>query len=539
MRFKQPLDGCNGLVPADLEEAMNWLSKALGAEVALFDGSGRQVRVQWVGGSTEGREGESLPIIDPNAARAYSEGMVLSTKDRLTGDTQVYLPVPNWVLRCNVSRRLASEESLRQALEKALPEIAKVVGGEAVIFDRNGKRIASVNPDGSVNRQYLGKVSEAARKSMQTFSPVVGRSMSMVGAMAVRIPIGTEFGLGLNNKLSIKQKRELINEIKKHKNIRFTMDDIIGESPAITAAKRAALRAACSDSTVLLWGETGTGKELFAQAIHHASARKDGPFVALNCSAVPASLIESTLFGYEKGAFTGAKDEGQFGVFETANGGTLFLDEISEMELALQAKLLRVLQEKEFMRVGGTRPVAVDVRIIASTNRDLRKMVKEGKFREDLYFRLNVMDIRIPPLRERVGDVDLLARYFLDKYSALMGKYNCKISAEAMRILEDYDWPGNVRELQNYIERAVNWLNGDTLLPEHLPPLVRRKSGKAATLAEAVKEYERAMIAEALASHQSRKEAAAALGLSVTTLWRKVRALGLNGEPQGTQSVMF
>ncbi len=242
---------------------------------------------------------------------------------------------------------------------------------------------------------------------------------------------------------------------------------IVGESPAIKEVIMLIERVASTNATVMITGESGTGKEITALTIHQASGRRDFPFVPVNCAALPEQLLESELFGHEKGAFTGAVAL-KPGRFEMADKGTIFLDEIGEMPPAMQAKLLRVLQERAFERVGGTETLHVDVRIISATNVDIRKAVEEGRFREDLFYRLNVIHIQLPPLRERKEDIPLLANYFLRKY--MLGTYPVKaISPEAMELLTNYPWPGNIRELQNVIERSIIICQGDTILPEHLP----------------------------------------------------------------------
>ena len=227
--------------------------------------------------------------------------------------------------------------------------------------------------------------------------------------MAVRIPITREFGFGFNNEDTVRRSNKLVSEVRKHQTAKYNFSDIIGESPPMKELKEIAKLAAKSHSSVLIYGETGTGKELFAHSIHNASQRYNKPFVAINCAAIPPTLIESELFGYESGAFTGAKKGGYPGVFEQANSGTLFLDEISEMDIDLQAKLLRVLQEREVMRLGGRKVIPLDVRVIASTNKPLDEMVQEGKFRQDLFFRLNVFDIKLAPLRKIRDDIPLIA----------------------------------------------------------------------------------------------------------------------------------
>jgi DNA-binding NtrC family response regulator len=242
---------------------------------------------------------------------------------------------------------------------------------------------------------------------------------------------------------------------------------IVGDDPKLKQVIAALHRAASSDATVLLEGESGTGKELFARTLHALSPRADGPFVAINCAAIPETLLETELFGHEKGAFTGASQR-KPGKFEMANRGTLFLDEIGELPLALQAKILRALEEKQFERVGGTSVLTVDVRVVAATNRNLKAAVAARQYREDLYFRLSVFPITIPPLRERSGDIPLLARYFIERYCRELRKKPLVLSPAAIEEMMAYPWRGNVRELQNCIERAVILADGDTLQPRHL-----------------------------------------------------------------------
>jgi DNA-binding NtrC family response regulator len=242
---------------------------------------------------------------------------------------------------------------------------------------------------------------------------------------------------------------------------------IIGQDPSLARVMAIVHRAAATDTTVLLLGESGTGKELVARSLHALGARADGPFVAINCAAIPETLLETELFGHEKGAFTGAIGR-KAGRFELAHRGTLFLDEIGDLPIGLQAKILRALEEKKFDRVGGTQPLQVDVRVVAATNRNLKAAVAARQFREDLYFRLSVFPIDIPPLRERPGDIELLARHFVDRFCRDLKKKTLTLSAEAIDELQRYRWPGNVRELQNCIERAAILVDGDTIRPRHL-----------------------------------------------------------------------
>ena len=304
---------------------------------------------------------------------------------------------------------------------------------------------------------------------------------------------------------------------------------IVGESTAINHAVETAQKAAASRSTVLLLGESGTGKEIFARAIHNWSDRRNKPFVAINCVGLSKELLESELFGHERGAFTGALQLKK-GKMELAHGGTVFLDEVGDISTELQTKLLRFLQEREFERVGGTKPISVDVRIIAATNRDLGNAIREGHFREDLYYRLNVVPLTLPPLRERKEDIPGLANYFL-KRSALETKKNfAQVTEEAMQKLNAYAWPGNVRELANVIESAVVLGQGPQLTPHDLPAKVVATTPKVLsggfTYHGAIDDYRRELIAKTLAQTQGNRAAAAKiLGLQRTYLSRLIKAL--------------
>jgi len=320
---------------------------------------------------------------------------------------------------------------------------------------------------------------------------------------------------------------------------RHTFEDLAGTSPAIVRAREKARRAAATPATVLLLGESGTGKEIFAHAIHHASDRRRGPFVRVNCAAIPEGLLESSLFGYEGGAFTGARAGGQKGHFEAADGGTLFLDEIAEAPLSLQAKLLRALQEREITRVGSSRPIPVDVRLLAATNADLDALVARGRFRQDLYYRLSVMPIRVPSLRERPEDVAPLARSLLAR---ICGEYRVApldIADKTLAFLERYPWKGNVRELENLLRRAViNVQPGDERLElAHLDATPAGKSpgsappssgGPQRPFAERKVEWERQLLQTELARNAGNREATArSLGITVRNLYYKLSRLGV------------
>ena len=321
-------------------------------------------------------------------------------------------------------------------------------------------------------------------------------------------------------------------ELQKVQGGKYTIESIIGSGEKIQWLKMIALRAAKGQSTVLVTGESGTGKELFAQAIHYASNRRHGPFIKINCASIPENLLESELFGYEEGAFTGARKGGKPGKFELANGGTIFLDEIGDMSMPMQAKLLRVLQEREVERVGGTKTSSVDVRVIAATNQDLETMMSQGTFRQDLYYRLNIIALHVPPLRERREDLPELCEALLRKVNRTLQFDVDGVSREAMELLMQYDWPGNVRELENVLERSVNLMDevGD-ILPEHLPPTMRRPATKPALsnqeetkeLAGIMEEAEKQAIYKALeTAGGNRSQAAKILGIHRSGFYQKL-----------------
>lgn len=326
----------------------------------------------------------------------------------------------------------------------------------------------------------------------------------------------------------IKQVKRLVNQMV-GAQARFTFDSIIGVSKELLEAKRVAASAARNSSSVLISGESGTGKELFAQSIHNASSRSQGPFVAVNCGAIPRELVESEFFGYEEGAFTGARQGGRPGKFEMASGGTLFLDEIGEMPIDMQVRLLRVLQEKEVSRVGGNKTFPVDVRIIAATNKDLNKEMEEGTFRRDLFWRLNVLALNIPPLSQRPGDIPVLVEYFLHKLSQDHNS-SYSLSGETLRILESYPWPGNVRELENVLERAVNLAEDEMILPQHLPKNIISKSQERQVSHEvlSLEQVEKNAIGATIKHCQGNISLAAKLlGVARNTLYNKIEKYGL------------
>ncbi|KAB0669422.1 sigma-54-dependent Fis family transcriptional regulator [Oryzomonas sagensis] len=337
------------------------------------------------------------------------------------------------------------------------------------------------------------------------------------------------------------EKQQLLSEniyLRKQLQKRFEFSNIIGSSPAMTLVFERMTRIVKTDSTVLISGESGTGKELVARALHYNGNRRDKPFIAVNCSAIPEALLESELFGHVRGAFTGAiKDKA--GKFEAANHGTIFLDEIGTMPQHLQTKLLRVIQEQELERVGSNKPVKLDVRIISATNLDLEQQVRQNKFREDLFYRLNVIPLHLPPLRERQSDIMALVEHFLVKCCRVMSRTPMTINKHALEALEEYAWPGNVRELENMVERLVALTEGDVIRYEDLPPGIsgqRLASGgpylelteQGINMVDSLTAIEKSLISQAMAMAKGVKaKAAALLGINRTTLVEKMKRLSM------------
>ncbi len=428
--------------------------------------------------------------------------------------------------------------SLQDGMSAILPVLARLCSGEIVIADGNGCCLRRVDRNGTVFSARVGHASAVARAvsrsgraeweedettgALRVAFPVGDRILEIVqspdsksAAQAVRLGTLSEFGFGT---LAAK----------------YCWDDIIGHGPAITRAIGRGEAAARCNAPVFLIGESGTGKELFAQAIHNASARRGGPFIAINCSALPDGLVDSMLFGYMDGTFTGGRKGGRSGVFEQANGGTLLLDEITEIDVEIQAKLLRVIQEREVCRIGSVRPIPIDIRIIVTSNRDLHRHMREGLFREDLYYRLNVIDIQLPPLRDRREDIPAIVNSMIGVLGQTGGHSNCKLHPEALDWLIKQPWPGNIRELRNVLERAINLAEGDTLLLHHFAGAdeVAGQTHRAPErivgnhLCHRVAHAEEASIRDALNRNSGhRGKTAAELGISVTTLWRRMRRI--------------
>ena len=378
----------------------------------------------------------------------------------------------------------------------------------------------------------------ALKETLKTKKEITNRPVTILNKAGKKVPISISTAVLRNEKGQIiggvETFRDLsaIEELKKELSQRYTLGDIISKNHRIHEIFHILPDIAESDSTVLIQGASGTGKELFAKAIHNLSRRKTRPFIQVNCGALPDTLLESELFGYVKGAFTDAKKD-KPGRFALANGGTIFLDEVGDMSPSLQVKLLRVLQEKEYEPLGATNPRKTDVRIIAATNQDLSTLVSGGKFRDDLFYRLNVVKIELPPLSQRKEDIPLLINTFIQKFNVRMGKKISGISDEALRLLLRYDFPGNVRELENIIEHAFVLCRGDLIDLDCLPKEITGPPGETGTSPSFDEETpfakaEAEVIGRTLKKYDgNRIKAAQELGIDRTTLWRKMKKYGL------------
>ncbi|WIF94245.1 sigma 54-interacting transcriptional regulator [Caminicella sporogenes] len=449
--------------------------------------------------------------------------------------------------------RMADLLATKLIEKKKSEEIKLLIGELEVLFDSIDRGLMLVDVEGNIlhynskaveifGKEYINNIDKVAKYF--DIEKVVSRKLNIRNREFYHSINGNNFRIvysvkpiEVNSKvvrlvITFNKINEIINVVNDvtGASMEMSFDDIIGESISIKMIKDYAKKAARSSSTVLIQGESGTGKELFARAIHFYSDRRKYPFIPINCAAIPENLLESELFGYEEGAFTGAKKGGKTGKFELANKGTIFLDEIGDMPLHLQTKLLRVLQENMIERVGGKRFIPIDVRIIAATNKNLEKKVEEGEFRDDLYYRLNVIPLYIPPLRERIDDIPILAYKFLNKFNYKLGKNILHISEEVLQFFKNYDWPGNVRELENIIEYAVNMTSSNCISINDLPNRIKNKHGKnmaADDIIISIQDLEKREISKAIRKFGRTKkgieEAAKVLGISRATIYRKLK----------------
>ena len=459
-------------------------------------------------------------------------------------------------------RKMASELEEVKDLKSTLDSIVNSIFDCIVVVDKNGYitmmndaygEMLNIDPRKAIGRHVADVIENTRMHLVAQTGKAEICDMQKIGehnTVVTRIPIVKDGNItGAVGKVVFRDVKELRGlarkmtslqseldfykeELRKVQGGKYTIDSIVGPSEKIQWLKTSTIRAAKGNSTVLITGESGTGKELFAQAVHYASMRRHGPFIKINCASIPENLLESELFGYEEGAFTGARKGGKPGKFEMASSGTIFLDEIGDMPMPMQAKLLRVLQEREVERVGGTRTIPVDVRVIAATNRDLDAMMGQGSFRQDLFYRLNIITLHIPPLRERPEDIPELCDALLLKINKLLQFDLDGVSPEAMELLRRYDWPGNVRELENVLERSVNLLDETgQILPEHLPPMLRRgvvrretiKTDPVQELAGIMEDAEKQAICDALAAAGgNRSLAAKMLGIHRSGFYQKL-----------------
>jgi len=416
----------------------------------------------------------------------------------------INLPSPEQAMGKHVNE-IVKEQKLREVPRTGKPhhgEIVRISGRETVLMR------FPIRKDGII----IGSVAK-----------VIFKDINQLVSLAEKIN-------ALNKELDYYK-----NELKRVQGARYTIENLIGSSPVMMKLKETVRRVSQGPSTVLIRGDSGTGKELLAHALHTGSPRRFKQFVKVNCAAVPENLLESELFGYQEGAFTGARKGGQTGKFEQANGGTIFLDEIGDMPMFMQSKLLRVLQEKEIERLGENRPRQVDVRVVAASNRPLEELINEGRFRQDLYYRLNVVSLQIPPLRERMEDIVELTMHFIKKFNMEFGLNIGDMEKDVWDLFHSYNWPGNVRELENIIERAFNMVDSDLISLSHLPQYMQklgkgpRRSPAGKGLPALLDQVEKEAIIETLASTGGNKmQAARSLGISRAWLYKKMKQYGIN-----------
>ena len=455
-----------------------------------------------------------------------------------------------------VSRAIENELRARQAL------------ADSDMADKFKKTVISSIPEALItidNQGCISLINENAKKMFKVRSPdVIGKNLSEIfpdsndsiisvihsneplidSEIAIKLDGNTiSYTLTINQILSpddqVTGKILIFNELKRAKNLvtsmigakaNFTFTDVIGNHPKFIETVEQAHMASLVNSNVLLLGESGTGKDVLAQSIHNNGSRRSGPYIAINCAAIPRDLIASELFGYSEGAFTGSRRGGNPGKFELADGGTIFLDEIGETPLELQASLLRVIEDKTIMRIGGKHATRVDVRIIAATNKNLKEEVKRGMFRDDLYYRLNVFTINMVPLRERKEDIKILLDYFIDKNGNSMGKKISSVDELVLKKFLEYNWPGNIRELQNVIERMMNMAPSNVLTAALVPPEIMENRHLVFTTQEIVspKDHERELIERMVRSEMPKREIARKLKIARSTLYRKMERYGIS-----------
>ena len=424
---------------------------------------------------------------------------------------------------------IIDSEGIVRYINPAYTRITKVkeedIIGKKLSDVRKGSYLTEVIKSGKLQLNVHRKMDEV--EYIVNMVPIYGKKNKVLGGISLLNELNDVYKL--TEKLNL--SKIIIQNLKEHvKSLgsgKYNFEDIIAVDKKSIEIKEFAKRIALTDSNVLITGESGTGKELYASAIHNFSLRKDFPFIPVNCASFEKSLIESELFGYEEGTFTGAKKNGKTGLFQLANGGVLFLDEIGELEYGLQGKLLRVLQEKSIRKIGGSKEIPIDVRLICATNKDLFKLMEEGKFRRDLYYRIAIIPLTIPPLRERKDDIPALANKFISDLSQKYKK-DMFLSQEAIQLLKEYEWCGNIRELKNIIEFTFNMREEKVILKEHLPIKVEENilDSEIIELNEYINKVEKEYINKAIAKYgdsvEGKKKAAKALGISLATFYNKL-----------------
>ncbi len=486
----------------------------------IRDDQGNLLGAVTLSGRSKGRHKHTLALVMTAAETIESqlrEKNLINEKQKLNSLlSSIFDSISDGVIAVNHDLSVANINSTAARLLDL--EVKKVVGQD---LD------ASVKPDAAMSR---------AIRSRDYFTHRETRFMSPNGYktfIASMAPVHDSQGYDHGVIITINEKQKVLNMVKKigGNYAKYDFQYLKGRNERLLKQIELAKIAAASSSRVLLMGEGGTGKEIFAQAIHNFSDRKNEPFVAISCAAIPRDLIEAELFGYREGAFTGARREGQVGKFELADKGTLFLDEINGLPLDLQAKLLRALQQSEITRLGDTQPISIDVRVIAASNTDLLKEVARSNFREDLFYRLNVVEIVIPPLRERIEDLELLIDHIMGRHCQKMGMPKPSVSDEAIDILRRYSWPGNIRELENCIERAILLSRGETIQRIHLPDRISQQSkispGEVIPLDQGMQEM---IVAALIQSGGNVSEAARSLKISRTTIYRKLKEHNLKAQ---------
>ncbi|TKI55921.1 PAS domain S-box protein [Brevibacillus antibioticus] len=495
----------------------------------------------------------------PNQTRIITNRVpVRNDRGEVVGAVAIFRDITEIMALAEEVTNLKDLQSMLQAIIQSSDEAISVVDqyGNGLLINKAYTRLTGYSQDDIIGKPATVDISEGDSMHMQvlkTKKAVRGVPMKLgpkrkdvvVNVAPVVVDGELKGSVGVIHDVS--EFKRLSEELEKARRIirnleaKYSFADIIGYSEPMQQAIEQAKKAASTPATVLLRGESGTGKELFAHAIHNASERKYNQFIRVNCAAISESLLESELFGYEEGAFTGARRGGKRGLFEEASGGTIFLDEIGELSMSMQVMLLRVLQEREVVRVGGTKPINIDVRVIAATHVNLEAAIGAGRFREDLFYRLHVVPIHIPPLRQRLEDIKPIAMHLLRKANLEYGRNVEELQEETLQMLLSYHWPGNVRELENVLGRAMIHMriNERIIMPEHLPPLERRivstkkeetqhESSTGTTLKEAVEKAERQHILRELAAAKgNRTLAAKRLGIAIRSLYYKMEKLGI------------